>query len=85
MQEINIVLGRRPEINVSLGELTIKPVIGDADPYTGEYDVLPLPEPQVLPTEKKYCARDIIVKSIPFYEVSNASGGTTVVIDRIKP
>lgn len=74
-----------PEITIELDNIIVNPVIGDAEPYEGEYSVLPLPEQQTLSTAKKYCVEDITIKSIPFYEVTNDSGGTTVVIDKIKP
>lgn len=85
MEKIHIKLGETPHVGISLGGVTVTPVIGDADPYDGDYDVLPLPETQILPTAKKYCENNITVKRIPFYEVSNSGGGTTVVIDKIEP
>ena len=84
MPDIVITLGAVPEITAQLGGVTVHPVIGDAEPYEGEYSILPMPEPQTLPTAQKYCAQDIQVRGIPFYEGSNDSGGTTVIIDKLE-
>ena len=51
------------------------------DIYTGQYEVTALPEvEQILRTEKKILLADIVVKPIPYYEVSNEAGGITVSI-----
>lgn len=51
------------------------------DIYTGQYEVTALPEvEQILRTEKKILLSDIVVKPIPYYEVSNDAGGITVSI-----
>lgn len=93
MEKINATLGGIPSLSVSLGEtptvtvsaqtVTVKPLVGDVEKYDGSYDVEPLPEAQSLPTAKRYCTDDIYVRAIPFYEVSNTSGGTTVIIDKL--
>lgn len=49
--------------------------------YQGEYVVTPkMFEGTVLPTKEKTMSDDVIVLEVPFYEVSNESGGTTVYI-----
>ena len=48
--------------------------------YEGEYFVTPQPEAQTLPTKNKVLQDDLVVKSIPFFAVSNTSGGNTVYI-----
>lgn len=48
------------------------------DPYKGEYVVTPKVDAQTLPTKKKVLFEDVTVKAIPYAEVSNNSGGTTV-------
>ena len=54
----------------------------DADPYRGTYDVTPKVDEQILPTAQKLMARDVTIKAIPIYNVSNDSGGSTVYIAR---
>ena len=51
----------------------------NADPYTGEYVVTPKVDQQTMPTRNKQMLDDVTVRSIPYYETSNASG-TTVYI-----
>lgn len=51
------------------------------DIYTGQYEVTALPEvEQILRTEKKILLSDIVIKPIPYYEVTNDAGGITVSI-----
>lgn len=49
-------------------------------PYEGDYDVMPTVEGQALQTKHKFMKDDITILAIPFYEVSNPSGGNTVYI-----
>ena len=58
---------------------TITEYVGGS-PYEGSYLVTPKIEAQVLPTAKKYLENDVTIKEIPFFEVSNTSGGNTVYI-----
>lgn len=53
---------------------------GVTDRYTGEYEVTPLVTSQVLGTKQKVMIDDLTIKEIPFFDVSNTSGGTTVYI-----
>ena len=55
-------------------------VVLDSDPYEGSYEVTPQVEAQVLPTRRKTMKENLTVKSIPFFNVGNASGGSTVYI-----
>lgn len=49
--------------------------------YNGVYQVIPLPELDiVLETANKRLLDDVVVKEIPYYEVSNEAGGYTVTI-----
>lgn len=48
--------------------------------YSGEYEVLPETEQQTLATSNKYLKEDVVIKSIPFYEVSNDHDGETIII-----
>lgn len=51
--------------------------------YVGVYDVAPKIEPQVLETADKHMTKNVTVQAIPYYEVTNAHGGTTVIIGGI--
>lgn len=48
--------------------------------YDGDYEVTPTVEGTKLSTRDKFMVDDVKIKAIPFYEVSNASGGNTVFI-----
>lgn len=49
--------------------------------YSGEYAVTPSAQSeQTLPTAQKKLVDDIVVEKIPFFAVSNNSGGKTVTI-----
>lgn len=53
---------------------------GSVDPYEGAYVVIPKITDQTLDTERKLMMQDLLVKQIPFYDVSNAAGGSTIFI-----
>lgn len=48
--------------------------------YAGDYTVTPKIEEQEMQTKGKVMTENIMVKSIPFFNVSNTSGGSTVYI-----
>ena len=48
--------------------------------YEGSYEITPRTVSQTLPTENKLLIQNLNIKSIPYYETSNETGGTTVVI-----
>ena len=50
------------------------------EPYDGPYQVTPAVEAQTLATKNKYMTEDVAVMSIPYFDVSNPSGGSTVYI-----
>lgn len=53
----------------------------DPLPYDGEYEVVSkIDWDETLNTAKKYLSRNIVVKAIPYAEVSNEYGGKTVTI-----
>ena len=64
-----------------VGSITIPPAAG-ASPYTGEYEVTPTVEGLNLPTRQKYMTDDVKILAIPYFEVSNTSGGNTIYIAR---
>lgn len=62
------------------GKLTIPSAIG-VEVYDGEYEVTPkMFEGQTLATKNKLMEDDVVVLEVPYYEVDNTSGGTTVYI-----
>ena len=54
------------------------------DYYTGKYDVTPMVDPQSLATKDKFMKDDVRVQSIPYYDVGNTSGGSTVYIGTLE-
>lgn len=48
--------------------------------YDGDYVVIPKVTEQSLPTAEKFMEEDVTVKSIPYFEVSNEAGGSSVYI-----
>lgn len=80
-QNIEVLVGNSStqEVNIEQ-DIIIVPVYKDAPPYEGEYEVTPKVIEQTLPTAKKLLSEDVTIKSIPFYNVGNTSGGSTVYI-----
>lgn len=62
-----------------VGSLATAYMVG-ASPYEGDYEVTPTVDGLSLPTRQKYMTDDVTVRAIPFFEVSNQSGGNTVYI-----
>lgn len=52
---------------------------GYAD-YMGDYEVTPKVTEQSLETKDKHMTDNVMIKSIPFFNVSNTSGGSTAYI-----
>lgn len=56
-------------------------ILQGQEPYTGNYTVIPKANGEtVLPTKNKQLVHDIRVQKIPYYDVTNAAGGSTVYI-----
>lgn len=64
--------------NVNVGQVYTQNV----DEYTGDYDVTPKAIAQVLETKQKLMTDDVRIRKIPFHEVSNPHGGTTITIGK---
>lgn len=64
-------------------DLIIVPVYEDAPLYEGEYEVTPKVTEQTLPTAQKFLERDVTIEKIPYFEVTNNSGGTTASIGEV--
>ena len=65
---------------LKFGEVqTVTEYVG-GEPYEGSYTITPKVEEQKMETKGKIMIDDVTVKSVPFFEVSNTSGGNTVYI-----
>jgi hypothetical protein len=63
-----------------LGELQAVTEYVGGELYDGEYVATPKVDEQTMPTKDKVLIDDVTIKSIPFFDVSNTSGGSTVYI-----
>lgn len=52
--------------------------------YTGSYDVTPMVDAQSLATKEKFLTDDVRIHAIPYFEVGNTSGGSTVYIGTLE-
>ena len=68
------------EISCLFGTVQVITEIRDAEFYKGDYTVTPDADGRTLPTASKTMSTDVTVKAIPYYDVSNPSGGTTIYI-----
>lgn len=64
-------------------DTVIKVVTITGDMYEGPYEVTPTLETQMLATRNKTMSDDVTVFEIPYAEVGNTAGGTTVTIGGI--
>lgn len=82
-------------VNVSLhgsisGHATLSGTISEAAtkppeylPYTGQYEVVPsVNGERVLETKNKYMTDNLVVREVPYSEVSNTAEGITVFIGK---
>lgn len=49
-------------------------------PYEGEYEVTPKVTEQTMATKEKVMLEDVTILAIPYYDVGNTAGGSTVFI-----
>lgn len=80
--ELIAVLETECEIEAHIYDTIVVSSVAEEERYTGPYLVEPSCSEQILKTTGKYMTENVNVHRIPFYEVSNASGGTTVIIDK---
>ena len=81
-------ISRKLAANFTSDTLKFVPTFGEiqnvtkyvTDKYEGDYVVTPKVVEQTMPTQDKVMLRDVTIKSIPFFDVSNTSGGSTVYI-----
>ena len=64
------------------GKVTVGTIFSDnTPPYDGEYEIVPSAKDEVvLKTTNKLMLADVQVKKIPYYDVTNSTGGSTVYI-----
>lgn len=55
-------------------------IANEVETYNGKYQVIPKVQQQELKTKFKYMIDDVKVVAIPYFEVGNNNGGTTVYI-----
>lgn len=79
---IDIEFDGDSDFDIEFGVIT--EIITDASGipvYIGDYDVIPkVYEDQVLATKNHRMTRDVTVRKVPQYEVSNNEGGVTLII-----
>ncbi len=69
----------RSKVDLKFKSYQQGPVLAEEKQYEGEYDVTPKVESQTLPTKEKYLLKDVTIKEIPYFEVSNDSGNTVYI------
>lgn len=73
-----VTFGGEVPLDAEMGQVIEVPT---APPYRGEYEVTPkVYDEQSLPTGGKLMGKDVVVHRIPQFEVSNGSGGKTLII-----
>ena len=78
MIEFAVIFSPGADLDVDMGQVMEVPT---SPPYLGEYEVVPkVYAEQTLPTSGKLLGRDVLVHKIPQFEVSNNSGGKTLII-----
>ena len=75
--DVRFVNGSNDGIDIVFGEVQTVTV---ADPYQGEYIATPKTTQQTLPTMGKVMADNVTILEIPYFDVSNPSGGKTIYI-----
>lgn len=68
------------ELDADFGEIQSVNIGGEI--YDGDYTVTPKVAAQTMKTKGKAMVDDVTIKAIPFFNVSNTSGGSTVYIAR---
>lgn len=76
--DLEVEFAENVPLDVDMGQVMEVPT---APAYGGEYEVVPkVYAEQALPTSGKLLGRDVLVRKIPQFEVSNGSGGKTLII-----
>ena len=61
----------------SFGEFS---VVSSSETYVGPYEITPAVELQMIPTALKFMTNDMTINAIPYFDVGNTAGGSTVYI-----
>lgn len=79
VKDTDILISVEPNelINIEV-EAVVEGAGGRFPYYQGSYEIIPKPIGQILPTENKSMAEDLIIKDIPYSSVTNPAGGETV-------
>lgn len=77
-EALKVEFAKGQTFGVDFGQLT--EVGQEYEHYDGDYDVVPGREGTVLETQDKVMDDNVVVHPIPFFRVSNLSGGTTCYI-----
>ena len=80
MKELTAIIKDFPVLNVNIGRIQVNAGGEFIPTYEGDYIVIPSVEPQSLSTKNTKMAQDLGIAAIPYAEVSNTAGGTTVTI-----
>lgn len=76
---IRVKIKEQPKVKVNILDQLV--MVGDYENYTGEYEVIPKAfQSQELKTKGLVLNDNIVVKEIPYAEVSNLGGGVTITI-----
>ena len=75
---ISVSFTQKPKFKAEFKGIVL--AVNGGDPYRGSYVATPEVERQVFETKHKFMEDDFLVKAIPFYEVSNTAGGSTIYI-----
>ena len=76
--DLEVEFAENVPLDVDMGQVMEVPT---APSYGGEYEVVPkVYTEQTLPTSGKLLGRDVLIHKIPQFEVSNGSGGKTLII-----
>lgn len=70
------------KINAKIGELVH--INTEAKVYRGSYEFIPTVDGGELATAQKLMERNVVIKPIPTYEVSNQAGGNTFYIATVE-
>lgn len=76
--DVNQFRGMESRIKVNFNNF--QQVLLAPEVYEGEHVVIPKSEAQVLQTKKKYMEDNVTVTAIPYFNVTNPSGGQTIYI-----
>lgn len=68
------------QLDVAFADYQEVTIQKEADRYTGEYEITPAIEAQILRTSQKLMKQDVTIKAIPYFETSNDFDGKTVYI-----